>query len=274
MSPWYSREAYPAPAMERYELGPPWDRSTQGPPAGGWHRGNHWGTFRGPDGNFNDPSLAEFRNRGGLYNQVDAPGGGTNSAAHVRNEKKLNELETSKHLLDSIKDGDLEHAKLIIAQGLTVALIDSPPNTPGGANLTKAMTLCARRGYVELLEEFLTQGGNPDLSSLNQGYTLLHEAILHGQPDVCEFLCKNQARSDLCNTHGLNARDIAEGCVARSLGNITIPLERYEMCLDAVNRSEHMRVKVDVDHACVGVRHWGKETRSAVGPPRIYRVME
>ena len=56
--------------MERYEMGAPWDRSTQGPPAGGWHRGNHWGTFRGPDGNFNDPRLAEFRAWGGIYGQV------------------------------------------------------------------------------------------------------------------------------------------------------------------------------------------------------------
>ena len=29
--------------------------------AGGWHRGVHWGAHRGPDGNFNDPRLAEFR---------------------------------------------------------------------------------------------------------------------------------------------------------------------------------------------------------------------
>jgi len=273
MSPWYSREAYPAAAMERREMAPPWDRATQGPPAGGWQRGNHWGAFRGPDANFNDPRLAEFRNWGGMNNQVDAPGGGTNSAKHVRHEKKLNEKETAQHLLDSIRDNDLEHAKLIAEEGLTTALIDSLPDTAGGATLTKAITLCARKGHCDIVEAFLLQGGNPDLSSLNQGYTLIHEAILHGQPEMCELLVKNQCRTDLCNTHGMNSRDIAEGCVARSLGDITIPLENYERCLDAVNRSYHMRVKVDVDHACVGVRHWGKETRSAVGPPRIYRVM-
>jgi len=259
--------------MERYEMGAPWDRSTQGPPAGGWQRGNHWGTFRGPDGNFNDPRLAEFRNWGGLYNQVDAPGGGTNSAANVWTEKRLNEKDTSQHLLDSIKDGDMPHAQLIMEQGLTTALIDAKPTTPGGANLTKALTLCAKQGHVSLIEAYLLQGGNPDLSSLNQGYTLMHEAILAGQYDVCELLVRHHARTDLCNTHGVNARDLGEGCVSRSMGNITIPIENYEKCLDAVNRSYHMRVKVDVDHACVGIRHWGKETRSALGPPRIYRVM-
>jgi hypothetical protein len=208
-----------------------------------------------------------------MYNQVDAPGGGTNSAKHVRQEKKMHERTIAQELYDSIKDGDLEHAQIIMEQGLTTALIDSAPDTPGGSILTKALTLCAKEGHKQLLEAYLAQGGNPDLSSLNQGYTLLHEAILAGQPEVCEFLLRHYARTDLCNSHGLNARDLAEGCVARSLGNISIPLERYEMCLDAVNRSYHMRVKVDVDNASVGVRHWGKETRSGVGPPRIYRVM-
>jgi len=208
-----------------------------------------------------------------LYNQVDAPGGGINSAAHVRHQKKLSNEETTRELMDSVKDGDTEHALLILDHGLTTAMIDAHPNTPTGASLTKAMTLCARKGYTQLIEAYLQQGGSVDLSSLNQGYTLLHEAILAGQPEVCELLGRHHARSDLCNTHGCNARDIAEGCVARSMGDITIPLERYEACLDAVNRSHHMQVKVDVEHASVGVRHWGKETRSGVGPPRIYRVM-
>jgi hypothetical protein len=259
--------------MERYEMSMPWDRATQGPPAGGWHRGNHWGAFRGPDGNFSDPRLAEFRNWGGLYNQVDAPGGGTNSAKNVWREKRGEEIEVARHLLDSVKDGDVEHAQIIIEQGLSTALIDASPDTPGGSLMYKAITLCARKGLFTLIEAYLLQGGNPDLSTLNQGYTLLHEAILNGQPEVCELLVRHHARSDLCNTHGSNARDIAEACVARSMGDVTIPVERYEECLDAVNRSYHMRVKGDVDHACVGVRHWGKETRSAVGPPRLYRVM-
>ena len=102
--------------MERYEMGAPWDRSTQGPPAGGWHRGNHWGSWRGPDGNFNDPRLAEFRAWGGVYGQVvsndaaatavggnmglrsplqDAPGGGINPVEHVIREKKNDEREVA-----------------------------------------------------------------------------------------------------------------------------------------------------------------------------------
>lgn len=273
MSPWYGREAYPAAAMERYSMGAPWDRATQGPPAGGWHRGNHWGTFRGPDGNFNDPRLAEFRNWGGLNNMVDAPGGGTNSMMNVWNEKRGEERDISKHLLDSLKDGDMQHAMMIMEQGLTTALIDALPTTPHGSNLTKAMVFAARNGHYEVIEVFIHQGGNPDLTALNQGYSLLHEAILAGQPDVVEVLCRHHARTDLCNTHGINARDLAEACVARTMVDITLPLERYEDCLDAVNRSHHMRVKADVDHASVGIRHWGKETRSAVGPARIYRDM-
>merc|ERR1719310_1864922 len=148
--------------MERFAMGPPWDRSTQGPPAGGWHRGTHWGTFRGPDGNFNDPRLAEFRNWGGIYNQVDAPGGGTNSAGHVWREKRGEEQETARHLLDSIKDGDYDHALIIIEQGLSTALIDAQPTTPGGSLLTKAITLCAKKGLHQLIEAYLLQGGNPD----------------------------------------------------------------------------------------------------------------
>jgi len=139
--------------------------------------------------------------------------------------------------------------------------------------LTKSMVLCARNGYHEIIEQFIKQGGETDLSSLNQGFTLLHEGILAGQPSVAELLIRHHARTDLCNAQGMNSRDIAEGCVSRTMGDITISLERYEQCLDAVNRSYHMRVKNDVDHASVGVRHWGKETRSAVGAPRIYRIM-
>ncbi len=70
LSVWNGRELSPMVQTERYIPGPPWNRNMQGPPAGGWQRGNHWGTFRGPDGNFNDPRLAEFRNGAGLYGQV------------------------------------------------------------------------------------------------------------------------------------------------------------------------------------------------------------
>jgi len=272
MSPWYPRESYPAAAMERYEMGPPWNRATQGPPAGGWQRGNHWGAFRGPDGNVNDLRLCEFRNRGGIYNQIDAPGGGINSLRNVWNEKKLDQRETCQHLLDCVNDGDVMHAAEILDQGLSTAIIDSGNDTPAGSMLTKAMMLCARKGHHELIERFVTAGGEVDRSSLNQGFTLLHEALLFGQPEVVELLIRHHARTDLCNSHGMNARDIAEGCVARTMGNVTIDLDRYEECLDAVNRSFYMRVKNDVDHASVGVRHWGKETRSAVGAPRIYRI--
>ena len=205
--------------------------------------------------------------------QIDAPGGGIGGTEKVWNEKRLHDKEVARELYDSIKDGDLDHALLMIEQALTTALIDALPTTPAGAFLTKSMVLCARKGHHQLIEAFLLQGGNPDLSALNQGYTLLHEAILSGQPEVVELLVRHHARSDLCNTHGFNARDIAEGCIARNLGDITIPMEIYEQCLDAVNRSYHMRVKADVDHACVGMRHWGKETRSALGPARVYRVM-
>jgi len=271
MSQWYARESWPAPAMERFEPGAPWDRSTQGPPAGGWHRGVHWGAHRGPDGNFNDPRLAEFRSWGGIYGQVDAPGGGTNPVEHVIREKKHDEREVAQDLYEAITHNEIEQARTIMQTSLTAALIDSAPSTPGGSFLTKAVTMCAKKGHFDLIGIFIHNGGNPDLMTLNQGYTLLHEAVLAGQPAVVELLVRNHARTDLCNTHGLNSRDIAEGCIARRLGNPAIELERYEQCLEAVQQSKHMIVKDQVDHACQGIAHWGKEIRSAVGPTRMYR---
>eukprot|EP00656_Telonema_subtile_P055160 TRINITY_DN845_c0_g1_i1.p1 TRINITY_DN845_c0_g1~~TRINITY_DN845_c0_g1_i1.p1 ORF type:complete len:306 (-),score=72.80 TRINITY_DN845_c0_g1_i1:118-1035(-) len=272
MNAWYGREAWPAQEMERYALGAPWDRSTQGPPAGGWHRGNHWGTFRGADGNFNDPRLAEFRAWGGMYGQVDAPGGGINPVEHIIREKKSDERQVAQDLYECISHGEVDQARVIMDTSLTTALLDAPTSTPGGSFLTKAMVLACKKGNWDLIQLYIANGGNPDLMALNQGYSLLHEAILAGQPAVVEVLCRNDARTDLCNTHGMNARDIAEACVAGRMGSKSLEMERYEKCLELVNNSKYMIVKDQVDDACQGVKHWGKETRSAVGPPRTFRI--
>eukprot|EP00658_Telonema_sp_P-2_P016056 TRINITY_DN16220_c0_g1_i6.p1 TRINITY_DN16220_c0_g1~~TRINITY_DN16220_c0_g1_i6.p1 ORF type:complete len:314 (+),score=94.41 TRINITY_DN16220_c0_g1_i6:120-1061(+) len=242
MSQWYAREAWPAAAMERYEMGAPWDRTTQGPPAGGWHRGSHWGTFRGADGNFNDPRLAEFRAWGGMYNQVDAPGGGTNPVEHVIREKKNDEREVAENLYEAISHEKTDEARAIMDMGLSAALIDAPTSQPGGAMLTKAMILAAKKGFFDVIQLYIANGGNPDLHGLNQGYTLMHEAILAGQPAVVEVLCRNMARTDLCNTHGMNSRDIAEACVAGRMGSSrTVELERYEK-LSLIHISEPTRL--------------------------------
>jgi hypothetical protein len=204
---------------------------------------------------------------------VDAPGGGINPVEHVIREKKNDEREVAQDLYEAITHDDVDKARLIMQTSLTAALIDAPTSQPGGSFLTKAMVLAAKKGYFELIGLFLHNGGNPDLQALNQGYTLMHEAILAGQPAVVEVLCQENSRTDLCNTHGMNARDIAEACVAGRMGTKAVELERYQKCLDTINTcSKEMQVKDQVDHACQGIRHWGKEVRSAVGPPRTYRI--
>ena len=56
-----------------------------------------------------------------------------------------------------------------VVQSLTAALIDSAPSTPGGSFLTKAVTMCAKKGHFDLIGIFIHNGGNPDLMTLNQG---------------------------------------------------------------------------------------------------------
>ena len=50
----------------------------------------------------------------------------------------------------------------------------------------QAVTLAAKKGYFELIGIYLHNGGDPDLKALNQGYTMMHEAVIAGQPAVVE----------------------------------------------------------------------------------------